>query len=332
VLTAAGGVEILAVRAELGLGVQRLVTDGEQRGRGDPVAEPVRGHRRGLHVHREGARYRQPILGQRQLQLPVPVRGGVDDPHPAPQLPRGQLPEQERVQRVVRHHRNTQRKHVVEDPVIAHVAGRQHHVTDFLVVAQAGTVPDHQHQVRAQHGQVIGDRLGVGRPHPDVHDGDAGAARKHVVPRGHLASSGIRTRAVRQRGTELLHMPRVVGEQHVPLERFRVRPGVVPQAVDRQRHAFRREQEELLATQVPAGLVKRAPERWIAQVTRFAAGADRDAGTSGGQPAQFPLQVPANGLRAGELALQHRVMRRPWPLYGQPRVTAGLVGRFHGIA
>jgi hypothetical protein len=312
--------------------VQRLVTDGEQRGRGDPVAEPVRGHGRGLHVHRESARHPQSILGQRQLQLPVPVRRRVDDPHPAPQPPRGQLPEQERVQRVIRHHRNAQRQHVVEDPVIAHVAGRQHHVTDFLVVAQAGTVPDHQHQVRAQHGEMIGDRLGVRRPHPDVHDGDAGPARKHVVPRGHLAASGIRTCAVRQRGTELLHMPRVVGQQHVPLERFRVRPGVVLQAVDRQRHAFRREQEKLLAPQIPAGLVKRAPERWIAQVTRYAAGADRDAGTLGGQPAQFPLQVPANGPSTGEFALQHRIMGRPRPLYGQPGVAASLVGRLHGIA
>src|SRR5436309_9529392 len=53
VLAAAGDVEALGVRAELRLGVQRLVADGQQSGGGDPVAESVRGHGRGLHVHGE---------------------------------------------------------------------------------------------------------------------------------------------------------------------------------------------------------------------------------------------------------------------------------------
>src|SRR5580692_10355739 len=56
VLAATGGVEALGVRAELRLGVKRFVADREQGGGGDPVAESVRGHGRGLHVHGEGAR------------------------------------------------------------------------------------------------------------------------------------------------------------------------------------------------------------------------------------------------------------------------------------
>src|SRR6478672_1950525 len=87
VLAAAGGVEVLSVRAELGLGVQWFVADRQQGGGGDPVAESVRGHGRGLHVHSEGARLTEAVFDQGQVQFPVPVRGGVDDPHPAAQAP-----------------------------------------------------------------------------------------------------------------------------------------------------------------------------------------------------------------------------------------------------
>jgi len=211
VLAAAGRVEALGVRAELGLGVQRLVADREQGGGGDPVAESVRGHGRGLHVHGEGTRLTEAAFGQGEVQLPVPVRGGVDDSHPAAQAPSGQLAEQQRVQRVVRYDRNAQRQHVVEDTVVAHVGGRQHQVPGLLMVAQASTVPDHQHEVRAQHSQVIGDRLGVRRPDAYVHHGHARTPGKHVVPRGHLAAIRIRAGAIRQSGAKLLQVPGVVG-------------------------------------------------------------------------------------------------------------------------
>lgn len=65
-----------------------------------------------------------------------------------------------------RYGRNAQRQHVIQDMVITHVAGRQHQIPDFLVLAQAGAVSDHQRQVRAQRGEMIGDRLGVGWPDP----------------------------------------------------------------------------------------------------------------------------------------------------------------------
>ena len=266
VLAAAGGVEALGIRAELRLGVQRFVADREQGGGGDPVAESVRGHGRGLHVHGEGARLTEAIFGLGQVQLPVPVRGGVNDSHPAAQAPGCQLAEQQRVQRVVRYDRNAQRQHVVKDTVIAHVGGRQHQVPDFLVVAQASTVPDHQHQVRAQHREVIGDRLGVRRPDSYVHHGHARTPGKHVVPRGHLAAIRIRAAATRQGGAKLLHVPGVVCQQHVPLERFGGCPGVVLEPVDRQGHALRREQEQFLAPQIPAGFVNRRRKTWITQI------------------------------------------------------------------
>jgi hypothetical protein len=174
-------------------------------------------------------------------------------------------------------------------------------------------VPDHQHQVRAQHGEVIGDCLGVRRPDPYVHHDHAGSPGKRVVPGGHLAAIRIRAGATRQRRAELLHVPGVVGEQHVPLERLGRRPGVVLQAVDRQSHSLRPKQEQLLAPQVPAGLVNRRPEPWITQVKRFAPRADRDPGAGRCQPAQLSFQVPADRPRRSELP--------PAPGYGPTRAA-----------
>ena len=154
----------------------------------------------------------------RQVQLPVPVGGGVHDAHPAAQAAGGQLAEQQRVQRVVGDDGNAERQHVVEHAVVAHVGGRQHEVPDVLVIAQAGAVPDHQHHVRAEHGEVVGERLGVGRPDADVHDAHARVAGQHVMPGRHLAAVRVGPDAVGQGGAELLDVPGVVGEQHVPLE------------------------------------------------------------------------------------------------------------------
>ena len=274
---------------------------------------------------------REPIRDRAEIQLPVPVRGAEDDAHPAAQAAGGQLAEQERVQRVVGDNRNAQRQHVVEDMVVAHIGGRQHQVSDFLVVAQAGTVPDHQHQVRPEHGEMIGDRLGVGRADSDVHHRQADAAGKHVMPGGHLAALRIRADGIRQGSAEFLYVPGVVGEQHVPLERLRRGPGVVLQPVDRQGHPLRPEQEQLLAPQVPAGLVNRGPQFRVMQVQRLPPGTDRDPRAGRGQPGQLPLQVPADRPRRGELTLEHGIVGRPGPLDRQPRVAAGLVGRLHRV-
>ena len=43
----------------------------------------------------------------------------------------------------------------------------------------------------------------------------------HVMPGGHLAAVGVGAGAIRQGGAELLHVPGVVSQQDVPLERSR---------------------------------------------------------------------------------------------------------------
>jgi hypothetical protein len=71
--------------------------------------------------------------------------------------------------------------------VFAHVGVGQHVVAQLLAVAQAGAVAQHQPGVRPQHGDVVGDGLGVGRAHADVDHGDAAACRP--APGGRPASA-----------------------------------------------------------------------------------------------------------------------------------------------
>jgi hypothetical protein len=62
-----------------------------------------------------------------------------------------------------RRNRHPQRQLFVEHMVFAHIAVGQHVVAQLLAVAQAGAVAQHDPGVRAQHGDVVGDGLGVGR-------------------------------------------------------------------------------------------------------------------------------------------------------------------------
>ena len=152
------------------------------------------------------------------------------------------------------------------------------------------------------------------------------------MPGGHLAAVRIGADAARQSSAEFLHVPGIVGEQHIPLECLGGCTGVVLEPVDRQGHPLRPEQEQLLAPQVPAGLIDGRPEPGVVQVKRLPPAADRDPGPLGRQPAQFPLQVPADGVGRGEFTLEHAVVHGPGPLDRQPRVVARQVGRLHGVA
>ena len=72
-----------------------------------------------------------------------------------------------------RRDRHPQRQVLVEHVVLAHIAVGQHVVAELLGVAQAGAVAEHQPGMRPQHGDVVGDGLGVGRADADVDHGDA---------------------------------------------------------------------------------------------------------------------------------------------------------------
>jgi hypothetical protein len=165
--------------------------------------------------------------------------------------------------------------------VFAHVAVGQHVVAQLLGVAQAGAVAQHQPGVRAQHRDVVGDGLGVGRAHADVDHGDAGAVgahqvvgrhlrqprrrgAQHVVARlrgfadtardhvagfdeGDVVAGGIGHQLVAQLD-ELVDVELVVGEQHEVLEVLGRGAGVVAQPVQRIVHPRRGEQRQRLGS------------------------------------------------------------------------------------
>jgi len=123
---------------------------------------------------------------------------------------RGQLVEQQRVQRVVRDHGDAERENVFEYPVIAQEGGSQDEIADVLMVTQPAAVPDHEHEVGTEHGEVVGDRLRVGRANADVHDRQPGSARPLEVPGRHLPVRGVRPGRGGQRRAELRDVPPVV--------------------------------------------------------------------------------------------------------------------------
>ena len=162
--------------------------------------------------------------------------------------------------------------------VVAQISVGEHEVADLLGRAQAPAVADHQPGFGPQHGEVVGDGLGVRGPDADVDQGDPHAVgreqvvgRHLVAPPGRIAQLrvGIFRRAVEkepagagQRGVdpladlpagpvdELVDVAVIVREQDVALEVLGRGAGVMgearereigPEAVEqRQRHGFAR--------------------------------------------------------------------------------------------
>jgi hypothetical protein len=52
--------------------------------------------------------------------------------------------------------------------ILAQIGVGQHIVADALCLAQPAAVADHQPAIGAQHGEMVGDGLGVGGADPDV--------------------------------------------------------------------------------------------------------------------------------------------------------------------
>ena len=80
--------------------------------------------------------------------------------------------------------------------VVAHIGVGQHVVAEQLAPAQAGAMAEHQPAMRAQHRDVVGDRLGVARADADIDQRDAVAVGAHQMIGRHLrqaraAASGL---------------------------------------------------------------------------------------------------------------------------------------------
>ena len=232
---------------------------------------------------------------------------------------------------MVRGDGDARREDVVEDPVVAHVAGRQDEVADLLVVPEARAVADHEDGVGAEDGDVVGDRLGVRRADADVDEGQACGAGELVVPRRHLdAASGAD--GARVAGAERLGVHLVVREEDVPLEALRRRAGVVLEAVEGEVDPLGAEEEELLLAEVPGVLVEALEEGGVVERDAGPRAADGDARAVRGELAELALEVPADGAGPGELSPQDRVVARPGAVDLELRVETLVPGGLDGVA
>src|SRR5690625_134623 len=167
--------------------------------------------------------YRAPLH-----KLPIPVRCGVDGSQPEIPLMLLQHLRQIDVQQMVGCNGDIEWQQVVQDPVCPHESGGQYKVTNILMVPESTAVPDHDNRIRPQYSHMIGNRLGIGRPHSDVDQAESAVAGPNMVVGGHLHSS-VRGYTVGKQITEHLHMHIVVGEDDVPLKILYRRTGVVVQ-------------------------------------------------------------------------------------------------------
>jgi len=276
-------VEMVGHARQLDLAMQGLVAHAQQGAVGHAEAEAVGGDGGALHVQRDGTALAEAalraVVGQ---QLPVAVVGAGNSAGAHDVLELGALHLRDIGHRLLQGHLDLgqgrdghpQRQFFVQDMVFAHIPVCQHIVAQVLGVAQAGTVAEHDPGMGAQHCDMVGDVLGIGRTHTDVHHGDAAAVRAQQMVAGHLRQAQ-RLRAIfvarlgRQsdaagdhvagldkgdvvagrvlhggaaQAHELVDVELVVGEQHEILEVLGRRAGVVAQPMQRVVDPRRREQ------------------------------------------------------------------------------------------
>ncbi len=157
--------------------------------------------------------------------------------------------------------------------VFAQIGVRQHIVADLLRMAQAAAMADHQPDLRAKHGEVVGDRLGIRRADTDIDQCDSRAVLRaqvigrHLEPppgRGfdrraavdfrhrNLQPSGYGQGLVARMPAELGQRPVaegidiavIVREQNIVLEMLDRRAGIVLQTLQREIHPLRIEQRQ----------------------------------------------------------------------------------------
>ncbi len=261
--------------------MQGFVRDAEQRAIRHPQAITLSGDGAAFHVHRHGAGQvdQRPLL--RPAQLPVAVVVGQHGAGAQAFLQLVTLLAGDVRRRLLQGHlyfrqgrdRNVRRHDAIENPVAAHVSVGQHVIADRLRLTQAAAMADHQPAMRTQHGQMVGDVLGVGRADTDIHQrhavavaGDqvigrhlvtvpdhAGSNRRgftvvhaffddHVARQYHAHKTRIVAQLLQAMDDELVDITVVVGQQNPRLHMTPVAAGVMHQAAQGKIHPRRVEQ------------------------------------------------------------------------------------------
>ena len=174
-----------------------------------------------------------------------------------------------------RRNRHAERHRVVENAVLAKVGVGEHVIADFLALPQARAMSDHQPAMRPQHGDMVGDVLGVGGADADVDEADPLPVGMGEVVSGHLetvpddavdkpfgllgrmarfdhhvagqhqtARAVARAQLFEPPAHELIDIAVIVGQQHPRLHRAPVGAGVMDEPAQRIVYASRVEQRE----------------------------------------------------------------------------------------
>ena len=261
-------IEAVGLSRQFDLAMQRLVRDTQQGAVRHPEAVALGRDGGALHIDGHGPALVEPQRRFGIAQLPVPVVGRDHSAGAQPPLDLLARHAGNDLGGVIEgaldlgdaRNRDVGRQYRVQHMVVAQIGMSEDIVADRLAGTQAAAVADHHPDMRPGDGQVVADRLGVGRPDPDIDQGDAGGVRRGQVVGRHLvllpgrvhdrrpgigrvagdddapgADQGlIGAGRVLKLGTgpahELVDIAIVVGEQDVALHILDRRARVVPQA------------------------------------------------------------------------------------------------------
>mmetsp|Transcript_29947 Transcript_29947/g.59384 ORF Transcript_29947/g.59384 Transcript_29947/m.59384 type:complete len:202 (-) Transcript_29947:2365-2970(-) len=143
---------------------------------------------------------------------------------------------------------------IIQHVVFTQIGMGQDKIAEALRVPQTGTVSHHDPGVWTQHCNVVCGRLGIGRPHTNIHQSDTGPIFSLQVIGRHLRlfihrrnrrlsirdlhvtsadKTGVARLGIIQHlarvSLKLSHIKLVVGEQHVVLKMLRISSRVVAQ-------------------------------------------------------------------------------------------------------
>ena len=75
--------------------------------------------------------------------------------------------------------------------VVAQISVGEHIIADRLARPKAAAMADHQPHFGPKHRDMVAHRLRIGRPDPDIDQGDPAAALGHQMISGHLVPAPV---------------------------------------------------------------------------------------------------------------------------------------------
>ena len=189
-------IEAIGLTRQFDLAVQGLVRNAEQRAVGHTEAIALGRDRGRFHVNRHRPALRETQRAVRKAQFPVAIVRGdhgagahaplqriaVDVQHLLCRFRQGLLYFRDRGDRYFRG------QHIVQDMIVAQIGMGEHEIADPLGRTQTAAMADHEKSLGPKHGQMIGDRLCIRWPDPDIDEADPAAVFRDQMIGRHLVA------------------------------------------------------------------------------------------------------------------------------------------------